>query len=135
MKKLFTFLFFLTFLQASFAQEEAKVIFHLQSADTLVYKSVFSQIKNLKKEMPTTAIEILCHGPGIDFLRLEKSAYAKNIQHLGFTDISIVGCEFTMSQRKIMRADIVLFASTVPYGVVEIVQRQQEGWIYVKAGF
>ncbi len=135
MKKLVTVLLLFVFQQASFGQEQANVIFHLQSADTLVYKSVVSQIKNLKKEMPNTAIEVLCHGPGIDFLRVEKSNYAKSIQGLGFVDISIVGCEFTMSQRKIKKEGIVPFATTVPYGLVELVRKQQEGWIYIKAGF
>lgn len=135
MKKLLIALFFFTFLQGSFAQDQAKVIFHLQSADTLVYKSVVSQIKNLKKEMPATAIEVLCHGPGIDFLRVEKSTYAASIQRLGYSDISIVGCEFTISQRKIKKEGLVPFATTVPYGLVELVRKQQEGWIYIKAGF
>lgn len=135
MKNLILVFFLFASFLGSFAQDQAKVIFHLQSADTMVYKSVVSQIKNLKKEMPTTPIEVLCHGPGIDFLRIEKSTYAMSIQRLGFSDISIVGCEFTMSQRKIRKDGIVPFATTVPYGLVELVRKQQEGWIYIKAGF
>lgn len=135
MKKLLLAIFLLGALQQSFAQEQAKVIFHLQSSDTLVYKSLVSQIGNLKKQLPQTAIEVLCHGPGIDFLRVEKSKYATSIQAFGYTDISMVGCEFTMNQRKIKKDGIVSFATTVPYGLVELITKQQEGWIYIKAGF
>jgi intracellular sulfur oxidation DsrE/DsrF family protein len=135
MNKLLITLFILSASQLSMAQEHAKVIFHLQSADTLVYKSIVSQISNLKKELPGTAVEILCHGPGIDFLRVEKSKYATSIQRLGFADVGIVGCEFTMTQRKIKKEAIVPFATTVPYGLVELVTKQQAGWIYIKAGF
>jgi len=135
MKKVATVLLLFLCTQQLFAQGESRVIFQVQSSDSLVYRSIMSQIGNLKKELPNTAIEILCHGPGIDFLRIEKSSYAKRIQALGFNDISMVACEFTMSQRKIKKSDIVPFASTVPYGIVELVRKQQEGWIYLKAGF
>lgn len=135
MKKLATSLFLLLCTQVSFAQVGSKVIFQVQSPDSLVYRSIVSQVTNLKKELPDTSIEIVCHGPGIDFLRIEKASYAKRVQALGFNDVSMVACEFTMSQRKITKSDIVPFANSVPYGIVELVRKQQEGWIYLKAGF
>jgi uncharacterized protein len=135
MKKLVITLFILTFSQLSIAQENAQVIFHLQSSDTLVYKSIVSQISNLKKELPGSAVAILCHGPGIDFLRVEKSKYVTTIRGLGYSDVSFVACEFTMTQRKIRKDEIVPFAITVPYGLVELVTKQQAGWIYIKTGF
>lgn len=135
MKKIAAILLLFLYAQQSFGQGESRVIFQVQSSDSLVYKSIVSQISNLKKEMPSTNIEVLCHGPGIDFLRVEKSSYSKKVQALGFKDISLVACEFTMSQRKIKKDDIVPFAITVPYGIVELVRKQQEGWIYLKAGF
>lgn len=135
MKKLIVALFLFLNVQLLYGQDPSKVIFQIQSSDSLVYKSIVSQINNLKKELPNTTIEVLCHGPGIDFLRIEKSTYAKKVQALGFKDVSLVGCEFTMSQRKIKKDDIVPFAITVPYGIVELVRKQQEGWIYLKAGF
>lgn len=134
-KKISTALLLFFCVQLSFAQEVPKVIFQIQSSDSLVYKSIVTQISNLKKELPNTRVEILCHGPGIDFLRVEKSVYAKRIQALGFKDVSLVACEYTLSQRKIKREDIVPFSTTVPYGIVELVRKQQEGWIYLKAGF
>lgn len=134
-KKLTALLSLFLCTQLSFGQVESRVIFQIQSSDSLVYRSIVSQVTNLKKELPDASIEILCHGPGIDFLRIEKASYAKRVQALGFQNVSMVACEFTMSQRKIKKDDIVPFASTVPYGIVELVRKQQEGWIYLKAGF
>jgi intracellular sulfur oxidation DsrE/DsrF family protein len=130
-----TVLLLMLFAQLSFSQEIPKVIFQVQTSDSLVYKSLVGQIRNLKKELPNTSIEILCHGPGIDFLLVEKSKYAKGIQALGFTDVSLVACEYTLNQRKIKREGIVPFATTVPHGIAELVRKQQAGWIYLKAGF
>lgn len=135
MKKLLFLLFIAASSQAAFAQESPKVIFHLQSSDTLVHKSIVSQISNLKKEFPTAAVEVLCHGPGIDFLLNKKSKYSQKIESMKLGDIHFVACEFTMSQRKIKKEDVVPFASSVPYGITEIVKKQQENWLYIKAGF
>lgn len=135
MKKLFFLLFIVAASQIAFAQEQPKVIFHLQSGDTLVHKSLVSQISNLKKEFPTAAVEVLCHGPGIDFLLNKKSKYSQKIEDMKLGNINFVACEFTMSQRKIKKEELAPFASLVPYGIAEIVKKQQENWLYIKAGF
>lgn len=119
----------------AFGQQHPKVILHLQSADTLVYKSIINQIANLKKEMPEAKVEVVCHGPGLDFLLKEKSKYINKIQKMNLKDIAFVGCEFTMSQKNIKKEDLVPFATTVPFGLVEILKKQQDNWLYVKLGF
>jgi hypothetical protein len=39
-----------------------------------------------------------------------------------------------MRMRKVTKADLLDGVGTVPAGVVEIVKKQEAGWIYVKAG-
>jgi uncharacterized protein len=119
----------------SYAQPGAKVIMHLQSADTLVHKSIVNQIGNIKKELPDAQIEVVCHGPGLEFLRKDKAFYVNKIQKMNLKDVSFVGCEYTMQQRNYKKEDLVPYALTVPYGLVEIIKKQQADWIYVKLGF
>ena len=135
MKRLLFILFIMFTNYASFSQHQPKVILHLQSSDTLVHKSIVNQISNLKKEIPNVAIELVCHGPGMDFLLKEKSRYINKIHKLNLKDVSFVGCEFTMGQKNIKKEDLVSFAVTVPYGMAEIVKKQQDNWLYVKLGF
>jgi uncharacterized protein len=120
---------------AVFAQAQTKVILHLQSADTLVHKSLVNQVGNIKKAMPEAEIEVVCHGPGLELLLKKKSTYVNRIHNMNLMDVSFVGCEFTMSQKNIKRDDLVPFAQTVPYGLVEIIKKQKENWNYVKLGF
>ena len=130
--------FILAFILTStglYAQNDAKIIMHLQSADTLVHKSMVNQISNIRRELPAVQIEVVCHGPGLDFLKKDKETYADRIQKLNPDGVTFVGCEFTMQQKNVTRLDLVPFATTVPYGLVEIIRKQQEGWIYVKLGF
>lgn len=122
-------------LTTAFAQQSSKVVLHLQSADSLVHKSLVNQISNLKKSIPDATIELVCHGPGLEFLLKEKSRYVNKLNHLKLKDVSFVGCEFTMSQRNYKKEDLVPYAQTVPLGIAEIVKKQAEGWLYVKMGF
>lgn len=117
------------------SQEPPKVVMHLQSADTLVYRSVVSQIKNLKKEFPDISIEVVCNGPGMGLLLNENARYANRIKAMNLTTVDLVGCEYSMSQRNIKRETLVPFAKTVPYGMAEIIRKQQDNWMYIKLGY
>lgn len=135
MRKFILFCFVLVYSFTLHAQNTPKVIMHLQSADTLVHKSIVNQVGNIKKEFPQAEIEVVCHGPGLEFLLKEKSRYVDRIEKMKLTGVSLVGCEFTMKQRNVSREDLVPFAKTVPYGLTEIIKKQQNGWLYVKLGF
>lgn len=118
-----------------FSQTSPKVILHLQSADTSVHKSIVNQIGNIRKEIPDAEIQLVCHGPGLDFLLKEKSQYINKLKEMNLKNVSYVGCEFTMAQKKIKREALVDFAKTVPYAIAEIIEKQQQDWAYVKLGF
>jgi len=129
--------FILTFLLSFFAsaQTNTKIVMHLQSADTLVHRSIVNQISNMKKEMPESEISIVCHGPGMDFLLKNKSKYIEQLHKMQLNNVQVIGCEFTMKQRNIKKDDLVTYALTVPYALTDIVRKQADGWIYVKLGF
>ncbi len=115
--------------------QHQKIIMHLQSADSIVHRSLVNQVSNVKKELPQAEIEVVCHGPGLEFLLKENARYINRIEKLKLPGVVFVGCEFTMSQRNVTRKDLVPFAQTVPFGLVEIIKKQEEGWLYVKLGF
>lgn len=120
---------------SGYSQESPRVLFHLQSSDTLVHKSVVTQIKNLKQEIPAAEVLVVCNGPGVEFTLLSKSIYINRLAKLNLSNVKVVACEFTMTQRKIARADLSPYSGVVSYGIVEIVRKQNENWLYVKAGF
>lgn len=119
----------------TYAQQNPKVILHLQSADSLVHKSLVNQVVHIKSELPNAQIELVCHGPGIEFLTNKNGRYATKLQKLSLKDVVFAGCEFTMNTRNYTKADLVSSATTVPFGIVEILKKQQEGWLYIKVGF
>ena len=135
MKKILIVLVVFTSFCAVAQTPSSKVVLHLQTGDTLVHRTVVAQINNLKKSMPDLTIELVCHGPGLEFLLKEKSRYVNRLEKMKLKDVSVVGCEYTMSQRNYKKEDLVPFALTVPFGIAEIVKKEAEGWLYIKLGF
>jgi intracellular sulfur oxidation DsrE/DsrF family protein len=108
----------------------------LVSGDELVHKGLIKQLNNLKNGWgDTVAIEVVCHGPGIELLMKEKSTQQNEIQKLIKRDIVFVACENTMREKKISYEAILPNTKFVVMGIGEIVIKQEQGWSYIKAGF
>lgn len=140
MKKYIVAVSLLLFAFASaFSQDSAdnkhKIVFQLQSGDTLAHKALMKQLNNIVSVFPDTKVEVVCHGPGLDMLVSGKSIVSEKVKQLTLKGINFVACEFSMSERNVTREAILPEAGTVKYGIMEIVTKQEEGWSYIKAGF
>jgi intracellular sulfur oxidation DsrE/DsrF family protein len=141
MKKSILFLTFLVLISArGFAQDSTitgqhRIIFQVQTGDTLAHKALMKQLNNIATVSPETKVEVLCHGPGLDILVSDQTTVYKNMVQLKAKGISFVACEFSMAERKVSRERIISEATTVKYGILEIVSKQEQGWSYIKAGF
>lgn len=115
--------------------KQHKVVFQLSSEDTLVHKSLMKQLNNIITVAPDSKIEVVCHGPGLNMLISGKTIVQEKINQLKKRNIVFVACEFSMSERNIPKEKIIPEAGFVPYAIIEIVSRQEEGWSYIKPGF
>ena len=82
-------------------------------------------------------IEIVTYGPGLNMLRADTSPVKKRIKSFGenFDNIAFRACGNT--QRKMAKNEgksIMLLpqAKNVPSGVVHLMERQEQGWSYVR---
>ncbi len=122
------------FTQVSLA--EHKIVMQLTSSDPQVWKSLIKQLSNLKNGWKDSAmIEVVCHGPGLDFLTVGKSTVVDDISVLFQRGVSFVACENTMRERNVSRESILPNTNFVLMGIAEIVVKQEQGWAYIKAGF
>lgn len=141
MKHLLFIYIALAFPLISVAQNQAvdkkkhKVVFQLTSNDTLVHKALIKQIRNVQAAAPNTKIEVVCHNNGITLLQTAQSKQTAGVQELKKAGVDFVACENTMRERKIKREELMAECRTVPAGLVEIIDKQEKGWAYVKAGF
>lgn len=116
-------------------KKKHKVVIQLTSNDTLVHKALIKQIRNVQAAAPNTKIEVVCHNNGITFLQTAVSKQCTAIEECKQSGVDFVACENTMRERKITREELVAACRTVPAGLVEIIDKQEKGWAYVKAGF
>jgi uncharacterized protein len=140
MKKIhFLLLAFLFSTFHSYAQDKStqhRVIIQLSSNDTLVWKGLMNNIKNLKNGWgDSVSIEVVAHGPGIDFITKGKTTQEERIIYFTSKGVAFVGCENTLIERKIVKENIIPAARFVKMGVGEIILKQEQGWSYIKAGF
>jgi intracellular sulfur oxidation DsrE/DsrF family protein len=82
-------------------------------------------------------IEIVAYGPGLIMLHADKSPVKERITSFGenYTNISFRACGNTlktMSKKAGKEVSLLPQAKMVQSGVVHIIQRQEEGWSYVR---
>lgn len=122
----------------SFAQEGARqhrIIMQLTSGDTLVHKGLMRQLKNMKEAAPSMQLEVVCHGPGMDLLMSDRSIVQPKIAEFVGKGIVFLACENTIKERNLDQAKVMAEAGYVKAGIIHIVERQEDGWSYIKAGF
>lgn len=113
---------------------EHKIVFQLTSADTNVHKMLVRQLGNVLAAAPNSKIEVVCHGPGIAMLTTKQTIVHPKVSELKGKGIDFVVCENTLKEKKVTKEEIILEASFVKAGIIEIVKKQEEGWSYIRAG-
>lgn len=112
-----------------------KIVFQLTTNDTLAHKSLMKQLNNITSVAPTTKIEVVCHGPGLDMLVSDKTIVLEKIKQLKAIGVDFVACEFSIKERNVPIEKIIPEAGFVKAGIIEIVTKQEQGWSYIKSGF
>ncbi len=137
MKKLLL-LFTLLFGSALMAQNSGRqhrIVMQLTSGDTLVHKNLMKQFKNMLEAAPTAQIEVVCHGPGMDMLMGDRSIVAGKVEEFAAKGVVFMACDNTIRERQLDPAKVLPEAGHVKAGIIHIVERQEDGWSYIKAGF
>lgn len=117
------------------SEKPHKIVIQLTSSDTAVHKGLMKQLNNITSAAPLAEIEVVCHGPGIQIMVKEKTIVSEKMEKLvSEQKVSFIACENTLREKKIDKSTIVSFAQFAPAGIIYIVERQEAGWSYIKAG-
>jgi len=89
--------------------------------------------KNIQKDVgkDNVDVEIVSFGPGITMLKAE-SEVANRINEAVDSGVQVMACQNTMRSQKLNKEDMNSRIGYVPSGVVEIMQRQQQGYAYLR---
>lgn len=110
-----------------------RVVMQVSDNDPARWNLALNNARNLQADLgaANVAIEIVAYGPGIGMVR-DDSVVGNRIDEAIAAGVKVAACENTMRGQKLAKADMRAGVSYVPAGVVEIMQRQQKGWVYLR---
>lgn len=137
MKKLFLFAWLLlSVVQVATAQNRKhQIVFQLVTADTMAHKAFMKQLNNIYTVSPESTIKVVVHGPAIDMYTAGKSVVGPQLQLAVDRGVVFEICEFSLKERKVEKSALFTHAQYTPAGIIRIVELQEAGFSYVKAGF
>ena len=112
-----------------------KIVVQLSTPDTAAHRALTKQLNNLTSVWKDADVVVVVHNRGINMLRKNLTNVSKEIEMLSERGVKFLACEFTLQQLKIKKDEIVEKAGFTPYGLVEIITRQENGYAYLKGGF
>ena len=113
-----------------------KIIFQFTNAtDTLQQKAIINQLNNLTTHWPKAKYEVVIHSMGLPFVMSGKSKQIQDIKTLRDKGVRFVVCENTLKSQKVTKDQLIQEVEYVPVGIAEIVEKQEQGWTYIKGGF
>lgn len=116
--------------------DKHKIIFQFTNGiDTLQQKAMINQLNNLTTHWPKTKYEVVIHSMGLPLVMSAKSKQMQAIKALRAKGVRFVVCENTLKSQKVTKEQLMSEVEYIPVGIAEIVEKQEQGWSYVKGGF
>lgn len=115
------------------AADKGKLVVQVSESNPATWNLALNNIRNVQKDLgkDNVEVEIVAYGPGIGMLKAD-SEVANRITEAADAGVKVVACENTMKGQKLTKDDMHPKIGYVPAGVVEIMQRQQQGYAYVR---
>jgi len=113
---------------------KTRAVFQVSDSDPQKWNLTLANVANAQEALGKDAaeIEIVAFGPGVDMLRKD-SPVAARVAEAIHNGVRVLACQNTMRARKLTPADMLPEIGSVPSGVVEIMQRQREGYAYLRS--
>lgn len=110
-----------------------KLVMQVSDAEPAKWNLALNNARNIQADLGASnvAIEIVAYGPGIGMLKSD-SVVGNRIGEAVASGVKVVACENTMRGQKLSRQDMLNGIDYVGAGVVELMQRQQQGWAYIR---
>jgi intracellular sulfur oxidation DsrE/DsrF family protein len=111
----------------------SKVVLQVSDNDPGKWNLALNNARNIQADLgaANVAVEIVAYGPGINMLKMDSAVGGRVDQALS-DGVKVVACENTMRNAKLAKGDMLNKVGYVPSGVVELMQKQQQGWSYLR---
>lgn len=126
---------------AAGAVDVHRIVLHVDEADPARQNLVLNNASNINAyyldKGDEVEIEIVTYGPGLIMLIPGKSPVEKRVERISqnYDNISFKACANThakMSRNAGKEIALMPQAEMVPSGIVHLVERQEQGWSYIR---
>lgn len=110
-----------------------KVVIQVSDGDPKTWNQALNVVKNIQQAYgkDNVQVEVVAFGNGIGMLRMD-SEVGNRIDETLQSGAHVYACENTMRGRKLSKDDMLSKIGYVPAGVVEIINKQREGWAIIR---
>jgi len=118
---------------SSLATDKSRMVIQVSDNNAATWNLALNNVKNIQKDVgkDNVDLEIVAFGPGIGMLKAD-SEVANRIDEAIEAGVQVLACENTMRNQKLSKEDMNDKVNYVPSGVVKIMQRQQQGYAYLR---
>ncbi len=121
-------------------KEYKRVILHISTADPVLLGQALDDAELLlsgyKNRPEMVQLEVVANTAGLTLLRVDASPYVERIRRLAqeYDNISFLACSRTIEKLRLKGIDVHLVpeAMVIPGALEEIVDKLQEGWVYIR---
>ena len=115
------------------AWAQTKVVFQVSDNDPGKWNLTLNNVRNVQADLGADKVtaEVVVYGPGIGMLKAESPVASRIADAMG-KGVKIVACKNTMRAQKLVEADMLPAIGYVPAGVVELIEKQGEGYAYIR---
>ncbi len=115
-----------------------KFVFPVTTADEEEINHVLSSVSNVMKfyGVDKSEVVVVAYSKGIKLLKKDADFFDKDIQKkvrsLMTYDVEFIACNNTMRTYDIKKKDLMSDVEVVTAGIVELIERQLAGYIYIR---
>jgi intracellular sulfur oxidation DsrE/DsrF family protein len=112
---------------------KAGFVIQVSDNDPAKWNLALNNAKNVQGELgkDNTNIEIVAYGPGINMLK-DDSVVGNRLEEAKAAGIHLYACGNTMKGMKLTKEDLNPAVEVVKAGVIEIAEKQRQGYAYVR---
>ena len=115
--------------------KDYKIVFDITTKDTNVHKAVIRWCNEILNGYPEAKLEVVYYGQSLEMITQGKSVVSNEVTRLiNEKNVSFRVCAVAMKRWNIDKSQLLPGVATVPDGIYEILQKQREGYGYIKAG-
>ena len=115
------------------ADGKARMVIQVSESNPATWNLALNNARNIQNDIgkDKVELEIVAFGPGINMLKADAEV-ANRVTEAAESGIRVLACQNTMRNQKLSKDDMNAQVGYVPAGVVEIMQRQLQGYAYLR---